>query len=119
MIKSNKNGIIIPLNACLPTLDINISIDCLTKSKKNFKKLIIDKNIETIIIGLNFNHKRLVDTNGNYYFENISTKLTTSLKNLIYRFLNAEKKVILIGPISTPKYNFPLDYSRNLFLIKN
>ena len=52
--KNNQQGIIIPLNACLPNTDLNISIKCLNKSKKNFEKVISDESIKVIIIGLNF-----------------------------------------------------------------
>lgn len=113
--KKNKTGIIIPLNACLPTFDLNISRDCLNKSNKNFKKIINDETIKTIIIGLNFDHDRLEDINGFVYKDDAKKKLALSLKNLIGKFLNANKQVVLIGPISTPKYNFPLDFSRNIF----
>ena len=78
-----------------------------------------DENIKTIIIGLNFDHNRLENMDGIVFKKDAKEKLALSLNNLIEKFLSAEKKVILIGPLSTPKYNFPLDYSRNIFLIKN
>lgn len=117
--KINKIGIIIPLNACLPTYDLNISRDCLDKSYKNFKKVMSDENIKTIIIGLNFDHNSLENIDGIVFKKDAKEKLALSLNNLIKKFLTADKKVILIGPLSTPKYNFPLDYSRNLFFDKN
>ncbi len=116
--KINKTGIIIPLNACLPTYDLNISRDCLNKSNRNFKKVMGDENIKTIIIGLNFDHNRLENMDGIVFKKDAKEKLALSLNNLIEKFLSAEKKVILIGPLSTPKYNFPLDYSRNIFFDK-
>ena len=102
----NKTGIIIPLNACLPTYDLNISRDCLNKSNRNFKKVMGDENIKTIIIGLNFDHNRLENMDGIVFKKDAKEKLALSLNNLIEKFLSAEKKVILIGPLSTPKYNF-------------
>ena len=114
----NKQGIVIPLNACLPTIDINISIDCLYKSKINFNNLTSDKNISLVIIGLNYNHKKLIDEKGKIYNNNKKI-LKKSLKNLIKKLLEENKKVILIGPIAEPSYNFPLDYSRNIFFEKN
>jgi peptidoglycan/LPS O-acetylase OafA/YrhL len=120
ILKKNKNtGIIIPLNGCLPTFDLNISENCLNKSQKNFQKIIVDKNIKTILIGLNYNHMQLIDNDGNIYTSEVKKKLTISLQNLIDKLIKNNKKVILIGPISIPKYNFPLDYSRNIFFKKN
>ena len=116
--KIENTGIIIPLNGCLPTFDLNISENCLNKSKNNFQKIIIDKNIETILIGLNYNHLQLIDNDGNVYTSDIKKKLTISLQNLISKLIKNNKRVILIGPIATPKYNFPLDYSRNIFFKK-
>ena len=56
-----------------------------------------------------------MNINGFIYKDDAKKELALSLKNLIEKFLNAKKQVVLIGPISTPKYNFPLDFSRNIF----
>jgi peptidoglycan/LPS O-acetylase OafA/YrhL len=114
--RNNQQGIVIPLNACLPTIDINISKKCLIKSKTNFNNLVSDKNIHLVIIGLNYNHERLIDEKGNIYN---NKKLKSSISKLINNLLQEDKKVILIGPIAEPSYNFPLDFSRNIFFKKN
>ena len=115
----NKNGIIIPLNACLPTYDLNISELCLKKAKTNLQEVLNDERIKTVIIGLNYNHRKLIDNSGKSYQKNIELKLISSLQELIKKFIANNKKIILIGPISIPSYNFPLDYSRNIFFKKN
>jgi len=117
--KIDKSGIIIPLNACLPTYKYNINLDCLKKSKNNFNKIIFDNKIETIILGLNYNHKYIVDYKGFKIYKNVNQILTNSIKDLISEFLENGKNVILLGPLSEPGYNFPLDYARKLYFEKN
>ncbi len=110
----DKSGIIIPLNGCLPTIDLNISIPCLKKAKKNFDKLIKDTNINTVLIGFTWNHDHLVSEKGNSIKLNNGDHLVTSIKKLIKKLQDKDKKVILIGPISLPSYAFALDYSRKI-----
>ena len=74
---------------------------------------------KALILGLNYNHKYIVDDKGFKIYKNVNQILTTSIKDLISEFLENEKNVILLGPLSKPGYNFPLDYARKLYFKKN
>ena len=115
----DKSGIIIPLNGCLPTIDLNISVSCLKKANKNFNKLIKDKNINTVLLGFTWNHDHLVSEKGNSIKLDNGDHLVTSINKLIQKLHDKEKKVILIGPISLPSYAFALDYSRKIHFNRN
>ena len=115
----DKSGIIIPLNGCLPTIDLNISVSCLKKANKNFSKLIKDKNINTVLFGFSWNHDHLVSEKGNSIKLDNGDHLVTSINKLIQKLHDNKKKVILIGPISLPGYAFALDYSRKIHFNRN
>lgn len=48
----NKSILIIPLNGCTPTYNININITCMNQFKKNLNSLIKDDRIKDVIIVL-------------------------------------------------------------------
>ena len=112
LIKSKKKGLTIPLNNCLPTIDKNISKLCLKKTKKYFKEIINNKNINTVIIGLTWYSKDLVDEKENQYSS--FKKRDESLVYLIEKLKKREKKVFLIGPVEIPGYKLSSIVSREL-----
>ena len=110
----NLNGLIIPENGCLPTTTINITKDCIIKANNNLRKIINNKEIDLVIIGLNWDHGSLKDINDNNINNINNLALSKSLYELIKNLESHNIKTALIGPVSEPNYKFSSIVSRNL-----
>ena len=106
------NGRILTLNGCLPTISYNISTECIDKATKNLLRIIEDKNISMVLIGLDWNHIYLFDKFNNKIEKNVDFFLVHSLNHLFLELNKYNKKVFVIGPISIPEYYFAFDLSR-------
>ena len=106
------NGRILALNGCLPTTTYNISKECIDKATKNLSKIIDDKNISVVLIGLDWNHTFLFDKFNNKIEKDVDFTLVQSLNQLSSDLSKYNKKVFVIGPISIPRYYFAFDLSR-------
>ena len=106
------NGKIFALDGCLPTISYNISRKCIDKASKNLLRIIEDKNISIVLIGLDWNHIFLFDKFNNKIEKDIDFVLVQSLNHLFLELKKYNKKVIVIGPISIPKNYFAFDLSR-------
>lgn len=113
VLKQKKiSGLTIPLNACLPTIDINISTKCLEKVNNYYKAIIKDDQIKIVLIGLTWGSLDLIDKDeANNFGE---TKRNKSLLKLIKNLENNNKKVYLIGPIETPESDIASLASREI-----
>ena len=100
------NGRILTINGCLPTISYNISTECIDKATKNLLRIIEDKNISMVLIGLDWNHIYLFDKFNNKIEKNVDFFLVQSLNHLFLELNKYNKKVFVIGPISIPKYYF-------------
>ena len=106
------SGLTIPLNSCLPTIDINISIKCLEKVNNFYKAIIKDDQIKIVLIGLTWGSLNLIDKDKvNYIGE---TKRNKSLLKLIQNLENYNKKVYLIGPVEIPEIDIASLASREI-----
>ena len=112
--KKNEKGLLIPLNSCLPTIDLNLSANCVVLAKSNYRAYINDKNIKTVIIGLTWDSTNLVDKDGKIFGDPRRTLLQKSLINLIEKIQNSGKRVYLIAPIETPNNDLPSILSRKV-----
>jgi hypothetical protein len=113
------NGIIIPLNNCLPTTTYNISKDCMLKAKENLSSIIKNDKIKVVIIALTWDHKYLLDKFYNIIEDNTDILLASSVYDLVLDLKKNNKKSIIIGPLSLPGYNFSSEASRNMYFEKN
>lgn len=116
----NKSILIIPLNGCTPTYNININITCMNQFKKNLNSLIKDDRIKEVIIGTTWDNKEMIDSENNIIKINqliFNNSLLKTIKDIQY----SGKKVYLIGPIQTPEYgnNFASNLSRGMALGHN
>jgi len=110
----NMNGLIIPLNRCLPTVKYNISKECIIKAQKNLDKIIKSKEAIYVIIGLDWDHQWLVDETGKKLANEANLLLANAVYNLIEILEKKNIKTFLVGPISTPNFQFPSMVSRSL-----
>ena len=111
----SANGRILALDGCLPTTSYNISKGCIDKAAKNLLRIIEDKNISVVLIGLDWNHLFLFDKLNNKVEKNIDFVLAQSINELSSVLNKYNKKVIIIGPISIPAYYFAFDLSRKKY----
>ena len=108
---NNKKAILLPMNHCLPTLNINLSQECIERSNEFFSDYSNDDNIKTVIIATSWWHKQIFD--GSRYIDDPQHKLLTeSIIDLIEKLKAKEKRVFLIGPIQVPQYDLPQELSR-------
>lgn len=114
-LKENKlNGLIIPLNSCLPTVSVNITKDCILLAKKNLDTVLNIKNLKYVFVGLDWNHNSLKNIHDNNISNKSGIALSKSLFELLFFFTDRRILVTLIGPISVPNYEFVSIEARNL-----
>ena len=113
------NGRIFALDGCLPTTSYNISKECIDKAAINLSKIIEDKNITAVLIGMNWDHSFLFDKYNNKIVKNVDLILVQSLHQLSLELNKYNKKIFVIGPISIPEYNFAFDLSRKEYFKNN
>jgi len=111
----NINGSILALDGCLPTINLNISKRCIDLANVNLSKIIQDKNIKLVLIGLDWHHTFLIDKFNNRIDKNINIILAESIYYLAQELHANNKKVIVIGPLSIPEYYFSFDLSRKVY----
>ena len=111
----NINGSILALDGCLPTINLNISKRCIDLANINLSKIIQDKNIKLVLIGLDWDQTFLIDKFNNKIDKNINIILAESVYYLAKELYSNNKKVIIIGPISIPGYYFSFDLSRKIY----
>ena len=112
--ETGQRGLLVPLNGCLPTTDINISVDCYSRAIKNFEAVSSDPKIKTVVVALAWHSDEMVSETGISFQDTDFSARRKSLVDLIHSFERAGKRVFLIGPIAVPGYNFPSIVSRKL-----
>ena len=114
LINNHQAGLIIPLNGCLPTLDFNISLDCLKMAKANYETLTKDRSIEKVVIAMTWYSDELMDDQGVAISDTQFSYRKKSVLLLIDGLTKAGKTVYLVGPIAIPNFDFASLASRNL-----
>jgi len=107
LIDRNEKGLNLPLVGCLPTVQLNISSNCLRKAKTNLNAILNDKNILTVVIGLTWDYDQLIDSLGSIVLDPTKAKLLSAVQDLVNTLEKSGKKVFLIGPITYPGYDLP------------
>lgn len=109
-------GLLVPVNGCLPTIQANISRECLGIARKNLDEISRLARVKTVIIGLKWDHLQgpLEEPGGNVPDDTDKSALVSALDDLIDRIRGAGKQVILVGPIAEPGWNIASILSRQL-----
>lgn len=115
---NNRKAVLIALNSCPPTIDLNISTKCLRLARNNFNTYVKDKNIKKVIFATSWFHRRFVAEDGTIRKDPDKTILAHSLLRLIEKVERSGKEVFLIGPIQTPMQNLASKLSRELLFGK-
>tara|TARA_B100000900_G_scaffold415630_1_gene446330 strand:- start:778 stop:2670 length:1893 start_codon:yes stop_codon:yes gene_type:complete len=111
--KYSKKALLLPMTGCLPTMDVNISKECMNKSKEYFNNYSNDESVKTVIIATTWNHNQLYDGE-KFINDSNHLRLAKSILKLINDLKKLEKNVFLIGPIQIPSYQLPQNLSRLL-----
>ena len=118
LIDKNEQALVIPLNTCLPFIEINISKSCLTKAKTYFNAILNDENIKIVIIGLTWYVNQVVDSKGNNINDLDFSVRIKATNNLISLLKKKGKKVYLLGPIEIPDKELASILSRQIAIKK-
>ncbi|WP_372830470.1 acyltransferase family protein [Psychrobacter maritimus] len=116
----NQSVLIVPLNGCTPTSDINLSTTCISQFKQNLDAVKKDSNIKKVVLGTTWNNKEMVNDRNKAVTVSHSI-FNKSILNTIKDLQLHGKEVYLIGPIATPSSdnNFASDLSRGMAFGKN
>ena len=104
----DKNSLLVPLNSCLPTLNVNINPSCLTQAKANFEVINGLPNLKFLVVGTTW----YSDTY--YSVDGVTTRseMLNDLLNLIDLYEKKGVTVFIVSPIPIPKFQHASDYSR-------
>jgi len=111
-----RTGLLVPVNGCLPTVQANISRECMEIARDNLANISKLARAQTVIIGLNWEHGQgvLIDPSGRTVDDTDNRAIISALDDLIDRLHRAGKQVVLIGPIAEPGWNVASTLSRQL-----
>jgi peptidoglycan/LPS O-acetylase OafA/YrhL len=111
-----ETGVMIPLNACLPTVTINLSTSCVRRAKVNQDAVDALPNVRTVVLSMTWWHgtEKIVDASGNNVDNTGKAAMITALDDVIAHFHARGRRVVLVGPIATPGWNVASDLSRLL-----
>lgn len=119
VLKEKKDqGLVIPLNTCLPFTKVNISKSCIYKAQTYIDTILNDKDIEIVIIGFTWYVEQLVDLEGNQIKDSDFSARIKAINNLISSFKDKNKKVYLLGPIEIPEKELASILSRQIAIKK-
>jgi peptidoglycan/LPS O-acetylase OafA/YrhL len=109
-------GLLVPLNACLPTVQVNLTVQCLNAARENLDEVAKLRRAGTVILGLTWGHaaNALVDGGGHTADNRGNAALVGALDDLIERLRSAGKRAVLIGPIPEPGWDVASILSRQL-----
>lgn len=120
--REKVEGILVPLNSCLPLVSVNISSDCLAAAQRNLDAVLTELRPGLVIIGFDWNVdiKNLIrNSNQPEPDANSDQVLFQGIENLILRINAAGVQVALIGPVMTPGWDVASVLSRQLQFGRN
>lgn len=114
MAQQQLSGVLVPLNGCLPTIDVNITQQCLAMAKVNFQAVLSDPQIQKVILALTWSDDRLFTADGAAVTGDKKLRLANSVLSLVQNFKDAGKQVLVVGPIQLPGIDVASVLSRKL-----
>jgi hypothetical protein len=110
----HQAGLIIPLNGCLPTIDLNISAECLKMAQINYQAIEKDKDLKIVILAMTWYSNDLIDKSGAQISDPTFIYTEKSIMMLIDTLTKSGKKIYLVGPIAIPNFDFASVASRKI-----
>jgi hypothetical protein len=111
-----KTGLLVPANACLPTVKANIDRECINIAQRNLEEITSLARARTVIIGTTWWHNDddLVDSSDRETDNLDNRVLVDALDDLVDHLHRAGKQVVLIGPLAEPGWDIASTISRQL-----
>ncbi len=112
----HQSGLLVPANGCLPTVEVNITRDCIDTARENLMEVEKLAHARLVILGLDWAHgpKGLVDAEGRTVDNGGDAALVAALDELIGELKRAGKEIVLIGPIAEPGWDVASTLSRQM-----
>ena len=112
---NNQEGILVPLNRCLPLPDYNVSASCMDSAAKNISAIEGLSRIRIVILAMTWDHfGHMYIPNGQTPEGSESRFLPESLDRLIENLEQRGKTVVLVGPIAPPTWESASVVARDL-----
>lgn len=112
--RRGQRGLLIPLNNCLPTIDLNVSPECLRLARLNFDAFMSDKDVKIVIFALTWYQSEWVKAGGETVRDPDRMAVSRSVLDLVGRVRESGREAYLVGPIQVPGYDLPSVLSRQL-----
>jgi peptidoglycan/LPS O-acetylase OafA/YrhL len=113
-VQTKRAVTLIPLNFCTPTTSLNVSVICAQSARTNLDALLADEKIGIVYIGTTYDHPTLVRADGTEVVDQGGAMFAAALIQLVDSLEAKGKDVRLIGPITTPGFDFASEVSREL-----
>lgn len=102
---NNREGLLVPLNRCLPMPDYNLSTACMDAAAKNLAAIENLPRIRVVILAMTWDHRdHMYTPQGQTPDASESQFLPKSLDRLIESLERRGKTVVLVGPITPPAW---------------
>jgi peptidoglycan/LPS O-acetylase OafA/YrhL len=114
--QSNERGILVPLNFCLPLPDLNLGPSCMDLAAKDLAAVEALQRVRVVILAMTWEWKaNSISTRAGAVPSGMQTEVVlNSVDRLILDLQRLGKTVVLVGPISTPGWDFPSIEGREL-----
>lgn len=110
-----RSVLLILMNECLPTTQVNLSSVCKDVAKANLGEVLSLARAKIVVLGLTWwNGARLQNADGQTVEGNGTPELTAAIDDLIGQLRRAGKQVILTGPTAQPHWDVPSVISRQI-----
>jgi hypothetical protein len=112
---NNQEGVLVPLNRCLPMPDYNLSTACMDAAARNLAAIEGLPRIRIVILAMTWDHHgHMYTPQGETPEESESQFLSQSLDRLIQTLEKEGKTVALVGPITPPTWESASVAARDL-----
>tara|TARA_Y100000294_G_C8553175_1_gene336190 strand:- start:282 stop:1442 length:1161 start_codon:yes stop_codon:yes gene_type:complete len=109
----DRGALIFAKTGCLPFLEYNISKFCVKQARSSFNEL-SKENYKNIILGFGWSIKNFVNYKGDKVKGDRINIYRISIDQILKKFKDKNKNVILLSPVSYPGYDFPSIASRKI-----
>jgi hypothetical protein len=102
-------------NGCLPTLEINVSRECIAAQQRNLAAILASK-ISVVVVAFSWANlaSDMTDAEGRPLGAVPWPIMQDQLSRVMVRLQRAGKQVLLVGPIPDPGYDVPGTVSREI-----
>lgn len=108
-------AVLVPMNGCLPTPELNINARCSAMARQNLDALLALPELRTVVIAFNWTvQSRDLITAEGQPAQNVTSALTQALNTLITGFEARNVQVFVIGPLPVPGWDVASELSRSI-----